>query len=268
MGMDKINAVVLAGGINHISLYEGYRDGYKSLMLLGGKPMIQFVLDTLRKAPQVGRICIVGPDEISKVVEDPGLYEYIREGKSLKDSVSNGLSHFSDSQSVMMLPADLPLITPFSITHFLKSCSGLKTSYTDYIFWSMVPEGSFAGPFRKVAKGYNRFKDVSVCHGNLYLMTPSVLGNKRVSSLIDKLYDARKSSIKAALQIGLFVGAGYLIGVHLLRLITINGAARKLSRRLGIGIIPVLHEYPEAAVDIDSPEDYRFVAEYMAGKKS
>jgi len=94
--MDKISVAVLAGGINYISLYEGYRPGYKGLVLLEGRPMIQFVLEALRNVPQVKRICIVGPEEIRKGIEDTDSYEYATEGKSLKESIFNSLRHFND----------------------------------------------------------------------------------------------------------------------------------------------------------------------------
>ncbi|HMK48605.1 MAG TPA: nucleotidyltransferase family protein [Thermodesulfovibrionales bacterium] len=265
---DRINIVVLAGGINRVSLYDGYSAGYKALTLLEGRPMIRFVLDALDNVPQAGRICIVGPDEVRKGIDDRSRYEYAPGGNSLKESIFSGLGHFSDSPIVLFIPADLPLIRPATVIAFLRLCERTETSYAAAMFWAMVPEKSFTGPFIRVTKGFNRFRDISVCHGNLFLITPSVLKNDRITSRIDAVYDARKSSIKAALEIGPAMGLSYLVGVHLFRVMTLNQTARSLSRHLGMGMIPVLLEYPEVAVDIDTSEDYAFALEWIARQKA
>src|SRR5262249_29955141 len=62
MAGDSVNAVVLAGGINHRPLFEGYTPGYKALVPLRGRPAILYPLDALMAAPQVERVCIVGPE--------------------------------------------------------------------------------------------------------------------------------------------------------------------------------------------------------------
>jgi len=265
--IDKINVVVLAGGINRISLYDGYNAGYKGLVLFKGRPMIQFVLDAILDVPFVKRICIVGPDEIRKGIEHPAGYEYAPGGNSPGESIFTGLRYFSDSPAVLLVPADLPLITPLSVIDFLEKCGSVETSYGSSIFWAMIPEESFRGPFSKVAKGYNRFRDIAVCHGNLFLATPSVLKNKKIVSRINAVYEVRKSSIKAALAVGFFIGMVYAGGVHFLRALTLNQTARMLSRHLAVEMIPVLLGHPEVAVDVDTPEDYAFVQEQISRQR-
>jgi len=171
---------------------------------------------------------------------------------------------FKDSPVVLLVPADLPLITPFSGINFLMNCGGVETSYDAAILWAMIPEESFTGHFAKVTKGYNRFRDVAVCHGNLLLMTPSILQNQKIVSRINAVYEVRKSSVSAAMAAGLFVGAVYAVGVHFLRAMTLKQTARILSRHLAVEIIPVLLDHPEVAVDIDTPGDYLFVQEHIS----
>jgi molybdopterin-guanine dinucleotide biosynthesis protein A len=261
--INKINVAVLAGGVNTVSLFEGYTPGYKCLIPLKGRPMIQFALDAIGDVPQVERICIVGPEKIRRALEHPARYEYTPGGNSLGESIFNGMRYFSDSPVVLLVPADLPLVTPLSVINFLKNCGGIETSDNAAILWAMIPEESFTGPFVKITKGYNRFRDVSVCHGNLLLITPSILKNQKIVSRIDAVYDARKSSVKAAVAAGLFVGAAYAVGVHFLRVMTLKQTARILSRHLAVEIIPVILEHPEVAVDIDTPDDYVFVQEHI-----
>jgi molybdopterin-guanine dinucleotide biosynthesis protein A len=262
--INKINVAVLAGGVNRLSLYEGYLPGYKCLTPLKGRPMIQFVLDAIGDVPQVERICIVGPEEIRAAIEHPGRYEYTPAGNSPGESIFSALKYFSDSPAVLLVPADLPLITPLSVTGFLEHCVSEEASYDASILWAMIPEESFRGPYIKVTKGYNRFRDISVCHGNLFLITPSVLKNEEIVSRINGVYEVRKSSIKAAMAAGLFIGIAYIVGVHFLRALTLRQTARMLSRHLAVEMIPVLLDHPEVAVDVDTPEDYVFVQEQIS----
>jgi molybdopterin-guanine dinucleotide biosynthesis protein A len=258
--MDNVDAVVLAGGINRIELFEGYELGYKSLLLFGGKPLIQYTLDALRAVPQVKRVCIVGPEtELRQAVQEASSYDFAQRGETLMDSVFCGLRHFCNSPIVLFISADMPLITHQAITDFLETSANIETNYDRNIFWSVVPERFYTGPYEKSPKGFNRFKDIAVCHGNLMLTEPQLLKNTRTAAHIDDVYRARKSSIKAALAIGWRAGLSYLIGVHLLHILTLEQMARIVSKRLGVGLIPVLLKHPEITIDVDEPEDYAFV---------
>ncbi len=261
---NNINALVLAGGINRIVLYDGYIPGYKGLLPVGGKPLIRYTLEALRGTPEVKRICIVGPiDQIRISITDSGGYEFLDGSETLIQNIQKGLHHFSVSTPVLIIPSDLPLATPQAIRDFLAKCGIIETEYRSNILWSMVPEKDFTGQYAMVKKGFNRFRDISVCHGNLLLATPSLIENRNFISRMENIYNARKSSIRAALAVGPFVGLSYLIGVHLLKLMTISRFAKIASAGFGIGLVPVITDYPDIAVDIDEARDYQFIIEEL-----
>jgi GTP:adenosylcobinamide-phosphate guanylyltransferase len=261
---NAIPAVVLAGGINRIVLFKGYRPGFKALLSFRGKPLIQYTLNALRNTDRINRICIVGPDpDIRSAVSDCAAYEYVQAGETLVQNIQKGLAHFRDSTAVLVIPSDLPLATSKAIGDFLYACSRIGPARDTAICWSMVPENSFTGAYSQVKKGFNRFRDVSVCHGNLLLAAPALLGNKRFTSRMDRIYNARKSTIRAALAVGPLTGLSYLIGVHLLRILTIAQFARIASEGFGVELVPVLLKDPDIAVDIDEARDYRFIMEEL-----
>jgi GTP:adenosylcobinamide-phosphate guanylyltransferase len=257
------DAVVLAGGINRIELYDGFTPGYKAILSVGGKPLISYTLDALNETGRIGRICIVGPVEVRDACPDADRYEYVESGSTMKESVAAGLRHFFGSPLILFIMADLPLVTPAAINDFLDAVGQIETSYKENVFWALLPEESFNGPYRQVEKGYNRFRDVSVCHGNLLLMTPSLAGNDRFVSVLDRIYAARKDSVRAAMAAGPLIGASYFLGVRTFRLFTLGRMAKVVSLFLGAGIVPVLLYHPEAAVDVDEPADYAFVKKYL-----
>lgn len=261
----NINALVLAGGINRIVLYEGYTPGYKGLLLFRGKPLIQYTLDALRNTPAVKRICIVGPvEKIRKAIDNAGDYEFVSGGETLIENINKGLNHFSDYPVVLVIPSDLPLATPEAIGDFLDKCTRVETKYEANIIWSMVTEEDFTGFYvEEKKKGFNQFRDVSVCHGNLLLITPSLLKNRRFAARLEKIYNARKSSIRAALAVGPLLGLSYLLAVHVFRILTLSRFAKIASASFRVGLVPVIMHYPEVAVDIDEPRDYRFIREEL-----
>lgn len=252
-----VDTVVLAGGINRIPLYEGYEPGYKALVPFRGRPSIQYVLDALGGAPGIGRVCVCGPEEkLRDVIKEAGRYEFVPGGQTLMESVLHGLRHFQGSKEALFVTADLPLLTPAAISAFLAARPTAATAYRDNVFIGVVPRERFEGEFAAFAKGFNRFRDVAVCHGNLMLASTSLLGNAEAMARIDRIYNARKNPLAAALAVGVRVGMNYAFGVHLLHTVSMAEMARIASRRFGIGIVPILLDYPEVALDVDEPEDY------------
>lgn len=259
-----VDALVLAGGINRIRLYQGYSPGYKALLPFGGKPSIRYVLDALEGVPQLGRRVVVGPPELRGTFPHPGTWELLPAGETVMESLFTGLEHLRQSPAVLCTTADLPLLKPVAVTDFLQACA--RAGWTARgLFWSMVPERAFTGPFARASKGFNRFRDIAVCHGNLYLLRPEIFLSSSLGSRLNRLYRARKSGIRAALVFGPQIGLAYLIGVHLLRRLTLEGMAAIISRSLGLALVPVLLERPEITLDVDEPWDYDLVRELLEG---
>jgi hypothetical protein len=105
------------------------------------------------------------------------------------------------------------------------------------------------------------FRDVTVCHGNLLLVNPSLPHSEAAMSRINAMYAARKNAVKCALAIGWGLGLAYVVGVHFLHLLSLEAMAGKASRRFGFGIVPVLMPYPEVCLDVDEAADYELVRE-------
>jgi molybdopterin-guanine dinucleotide biosynthesis protein A len=260
-----IETVVLAGGINRIPLFEGYQPGYKALLPIAGKPSICYTLQALAATPQLGRVCIVGPEAELRPVVGEG-YDFVPGGETLMESIFNGLNHVAGSSQVLVATADLPLIDPQAIADFLTACAQNETVYPENLFISVVPRQCYTGAYAQFTKGFNRFRDIAVCHGNLLLADPAIVRNTAATGRMNAIYQARKSPITSALAIGMRVGLSYVLGVHLLHLLTLAQMARIVSRRFGIGFVPVLLEHPEVTIDIDEPADYRFVLDQLASR--
>jgi 2-phospho-L-lactate guanylyltransferase (CobY/MobA/RfbA family) len=268
MPADRVNAAVLAGGINRIPLYAGYTPGYKALVPFCGRPSILYTLDAARAVPQVARVCIVGPEAVLRpalegTVHGGDACDFADGGETLRDSIFSGLRHFAGSPRVLVLTADLPLITPQAIADFLAAVERIKTPDRATLFLSVVPRRCFTGPYEHFTKPFNRFRDIEVCHGNLWLADPRLLQSTRATARINRIYRARKNPVASALAVGLRVGLSYVLGVHLLHALTLERMTRIAARSFGVGGVPVIVEHPEITIDVDEPADYRFVVEQL-----
>ncbi len=256
----NIPAVILAGGINTIQLYPGHTPGKKALLRYGGRPCVVSVASVLQGIPAVHRLSIVGsePAVFRKEEMDPDI-KFLPGGADVAESIRRGLQCFAASKAVLFVTADLPMITARAVTDFLRRSAEIDTDYSKNIFFSLVPDYCYQGDFREVSKGFIRFKDTAVCHGNLFVLDPAIRNDHNVMAVFQSLYNARKSSVRAALAFGPVVGLAFFFGVRLLHRISLSRMARLASRRLGTGLLPVVIEYPEITVDVDEPEDHVFL---------
>lgn len=266
---ENVNTVVLAGGVNRIALFDGDAPSYKALLPLGGKPCIQYVLDALKKVPEAGRVCLVGPEkELRRVIEEPDRYEYAPDGRTFGGSVFRGLEHFSDSEGILFVTADLPLLTSSPVAGFLALCRRNKGDGRQ-LFFSAVDRRHFAGAYGDAPKRCSRFRDVTVCHGNLALLHPGIFEGKGPISRdrLDAIYRNRKKTLQTCWAFGWPFALGYLLGGNLVRLFTLERVLRAASSRFRVELVPVFMDYPEIAVDVDEPADYQF-AKHMLESRS
>jgi GTP:adenosylcobinamide-phosphate guanylyltransferase len=271
---DRVNAVVLAGGINRIPLFEGYTPGYKALVPFRGRPSILYTLDAARAVPRVGRVCIAGAEAdlrpaLEGTVHGGDACAFAAGGETLRENILSGLRHFADSSRVLVLTADLPLITPQAIVAFLDACDRIRSADMDTgsgpsaLFLSVAPRRCYTGPYERFTKPFNRFRDIEVCHGNLWLADTRLLRNTRATGRINRIYSARKNPVATALAVGPCVGLTYVLGVHLLHALTLERMTRIAARHFGLRVVPVVVEHPEITIDVDEPADYRFVVEQL-----
>jgi len=267
--LDHVDTVVLAGGINSTTLFEGNTPGYKALLEFGGKPSICYTLEALRALPQIGRVCIVGAEAALRPAvaahdDDSVNYDFVPSGETLIDSIYRGVGHFPDAAMVLIVTADAPLLTTKAIRDFLDACAPVETSFAQNLCLSVVPQRSFTGVYATLPKGPNRFRDVTINYGSLMLVDPHLQENTKATRRINSLFNHRENPISSALGIGMHVGLTYVLGIHLWHLLTIEQMAGIASSRFGIGLIPISLNHPEITIDVDEPADYEFVKQQLS----
>lgn len=106
----------------------------KALHRLCGRPMIRYVLDALETLPLTRVVVVVGHggDQVTKELEDTKPVTDVVEQKALRgtgDAVLAGLTAFADddldpsreSDDLLVVPADVPLIAPATLAAFVDA---------------------------------------------------------------------------------------------------------------------------------------------------
>jgi len=153
---EKIVAVVLAGGIKKFSFKEFwhqledlfsykewyFRRGYKSLKEIkdvrgvGGKPkpMVEYILNTLRNTKEIDRIIVVGPEKEMREKIDPDLLSgdsnitLIEQKESFGHNVKEGYNHAGEKY-VLFVTSDSPTTKEEDVSEFIGICRELSNEY-------------------------------------------------------------------------------------------------------------------------------------------
>jgi hypothetical protein len=109
-------------------------------------------------------------------------------------------------------------------------------------------------------RSYTRLKDVEVCGGDLNMIRASTV--KTNDELWNRILAARKNVFKQAALLG--YGNLFLL---LSRQVTIEGAVKRVTKRMDITGTAVVSPYAELGMDIDKPHQLEILREDLKRKQ-
>lgn len=249
----KFDAMVTAGGVPEPgdSLYEFSQGRSKALIDVAGKPMVQWVLDALSDAKEIGNVVIVGLDEsaglkckkpVSYIPNQGGMLDNIRAG-------ARGIAAVNpQAEYALIVSSDIPTITPEMVDW---ACAQLRPGQDDVIY-SVVPKDVMEQRFPNSLRSFTKLKEMEVCGGDMNPVSiPLILSH---TGPWEKIAAARKSVVK---QAGL-IGFDTLL-LLLLRQLTLESAGVRVSRNLGLRARAVVCPYAEIGMDVDKTHHLEIV---------
>ena len=241
----KTSVVVLAGGVNVIPLYPGYKPGYKALLEYHGKKSIEYVLDALAKAKNVGKIIIIGAKELKPYVKRYPLLE--SKGTHTPD-ITMALDYFKNEKEVLFTSSDIPLIKPDAFDEFIARSRKVNAD----IKMAIVHKKD--DPYN-ATKAFNPSGNDSWAHGNLVMVKTDFPREKL--KLMESFYGVRKQGpLSIAKVVGLQFLLFYLFKAVLTHTATVEDIAARVSARFSVKLAPVHCTHVESALDVDDPPDY------------
>lgn len=243
-----MDAILLAGGVPEPEspLYLYTQGDPKAALPIGGKPMIQWVLDALEDSPSIDGIVMVGAEELGAELHSSKILEILPTAGDILANFQRGadavLARNPSADKVAMVSSDIPLITSESVEWVLGASRGTDLD----LYYSIIEQSCMEKRFPESSRSYVKLRDMNVCGGDLV-----VVGLELHQSRQDfwrKVLAARKSYLHQASLIGLDI-----LVLLLLRRITLQETVDRVTRRLGITGQALVCPYPEIGMDIDKP---------------
>jgi GTP:adenosylcobinamide-phosphate guanylyltransferase len=256
--MMQYDAVILAGGENSSELKKIAPYDNEALIIIGNYPMIYYVYSALRATPAINNIVVSGPvDALRTILPKEERLFFVEGGQHAIETFShavNVLEEVGISEMVMVIPTDVPFITPEAIRDFLDHCEASEADFYYPITSKEVNNEKYPG----VVRTYVRLKEGVFTGGNLFLLRTKLIPACLEMGL--KLIQRRKNPLAMAKLFGF----GFLLRFLLGRL-SIEAAEKKFKKVIGIRGKGIISTYAEVGVDVDKPDDLRLAQEYLGG---
>ena len=241
-----MDAIILAGGHPAIEdpLYQLADGRNKALIPVGGRPMIQWVIDALSNARQVEQIVLVGLQPETNLQSSKPI-EYIPEGMGMLANIKAALDFVRHvrpaNEHVLIASCDIPAITPEIVDWRVEAAEQVGADLDYAVVKREVMERRFPGSNRS----YLRIRGGEYCGGDLNILRVDLAERE---ALWERLIAARKSVFRQASLLG-----WDLLLLALIRRLTLEDAERKVSNRLKLKGHATVSPYAELAMDADKP---------------
>lgn len=257
-----MNVLITAGGIPtpEDSLYEITKGGYKSLIPLAGKPIIQWILDAFSRSRQIGEIVIVGlPSDTPLICSHP--IHFIPDHGDMILNTRSGLDELRridpKAEYSIMCAGDVPALTPEMVDWLLAAIPTLDADLLYTIVERQVMEKTFPDSNRT----FLHLKDKEVCGGDIFAirMDPFVQHHP----IWDKLVASRKKPLKQAAMFGFDT-----LLLVLTRQLTVKSLEERVSNKLGLKGRTLLSPFAELGMDVDKLFQLEIVKKFLINKRA
>ena len=227
----------------------------KCLVPIAGAPLIRHVVDALRATPGLARLRIVVEPETAPLVEavlaGGGVAaEFVDAADNLADSVYRGTEGVT--QPMLVTTADNVLLTPFAVTSILRAVArggdAALALATRRSVLAAHPDGQ---------RRFYRFSDDAYSNCNLY-----AFAGPRAASAAESF---RSGGQFAKKPLRLIAAVGPInLALMLLHKLSLQDALARMSRKLGLRIVPVVLADGALAIDVDNARTFKVASELLA----
>jgi len=243
-----MDAIVLAGGVPkpESALYPDTNGKAKAMLEIGGKYMIQWVLDALDQADTIDGIVVVGCEDKETEIHSKKIIAFKPSSEDIILNFQRGAQAVLDQnpggKSVAVVSSDIPLITSEIVNWIINS----SLASNDDLYYAVVEQSKMEQRFPDSARSYVKLRDMNVCGGDLAVINMELYKSRE--DFWRKIFEARKSYLHQARLIGFDI-----LILLLFRRLTFTSTVERVTRRLDIAGKGLICPYPEIAMDIDKP---------------
>lgn len=258
----KINAVIMAGDVLKPGdlLYDYAKGTSKGRIVIAGKPMLQWVIEALDESERIDSIIVVGLASIDGIESKKPLY-FIENYGSLLDNIVAGsnksLALNPEREYVMLVSSDTPKIRGRMADWFFDAAMETR----DDLYYGVCCREMMESKFPASNRTYIKLRDMEVCGSDIGII--NIKGVREHMPIWDRLIGRRKTPFRQAA----LIGVGTLIAV-LFKRYSLEGLAKKVSRKIGIKARAIVWNCPEPCMDIDKPHQMDLLKDIMERESS
>ncbi len=243
-----------SSGIDPLARQEGVTN--KAFILLSGRPLLAYVLESLARAPSIRRVIAVGPPVELEALREGGLpLIVVPETGSMLDNAAAGLEQAAPDGLCLLSTGDIPLLTAGTVEHFLALCRPREADF----FYPVLSRESYRS-FPETQRTYVRLRDGALTGGNLVLIRPSWFRDYR--GQLEIFIATRKNPLKLWRFLPPLILFKFLCGR--LAVIDLEDA---FSKALHLRARAVPCDLVELGLDVDKPGDLQIVRQELARRE-
>lgn len=242
-----MDCVILAGGrITEKDPLFSYTGGEpKALISLGGKTLLERVVQAMSDSTSVDEISVVGVESGS--ISDLGFpIHFISDQGSLVSNVYAGIEWVRKrnpkASTILFSTADIPTISGTLVDEHVAKCYPFDKA----VYYAFVTRQTIDRRFPGAERTYTHLEGMDVASCDLALMQPELAEIDR--ALWEALANARKQPWKVAKIVGVRTLASLLLGQ-----MTIDEIEVTAERILGRPVKILISDRAELAMDVDKP---------------
>ncbi len=242
-----MDCIVAAGGIPtpEDPLYELTQGKPKALVEMGGRTMLERVIDALQGSQTVDHIVVVGlGSDMGMTFQRP--VDHLPDQGSLVGNTLAGVEHLRkrnpDIEKVLFCSADIPTITSDIVDDLAERCE----PHDKGMYYNFVTRETMEARFPHSNRTYVKLKGMQIAGGDMAIARVELAD--RNPDLFIALTDARKHAWKLAN----LVGFRFLLK-FLLRRVSIEDIEDTVESVFNMPVEIVLNEHAELAMDADKP---------------
>jgi len=249
-------AVVLAGSRpGRDAFAESFGTDLKALIPVAGEPMVRRPVRALLASDNIGKVLVLSqaPERIAAALPDDPRIECRESSGTIAETIVSLLDDPATGWPLLVTTADHALLDTATVDEFCVAAQGADIAI------GVVENANMLRRLPEAMRTWFWLRGDGYTGANLFaLRSPGV----RPAIEIWRTFEQER---KKPWRIFSILGPSDMIAVFF-RLVTLDGAMARLSKRLGLKVKAIELSNPLAGVDVDKAEDHALAEAIIAGK--